>query len=141
METKERELERFLKEREDAALAYVNGDPKLLSQLSAHTSPASFLGPGGGATVGASEVVGRYERDAETFTKGGETHFEVLHQAAGDTMAFWTGFQHARVRMEGKPDPVAMKLRVTEIFRREGARWRLIHRHADPLADAQVPPG
>jgi ketosteroid isomerase-like protein len=139
MESTERDFERFLKEREDAARAYVNGDPKLLSQLSAHTSPASFFAPGGGTTVGAPEVVGRYERDAETFARGGETHFEVLHQAAGDTIAFWTGFQHARVRMQGKPDPVAMKLRVTEIFRREGARWRLIHRHADPLADPPAP--
>src|SRR5438876_119935 len=127
------QFERFMQEREGAARAYVNGDPKLLSQLSAHTSPATFFGPGGGATVGAAEVVGRYERDAGGFTEGSETHFEVLQLAAGDTIAFWTGFQHARVRMDGKPDPVAMKLRVTEVFRREGTRWRLIHRHADPL--------
>ena len=135
MEADGRQFERFMKERENAARAYVNGDPKLVSQLAAHTSPATFLGPGGGATVGAAEVVGRYERDAGAFSEGSETHFEVLQLAAGDTIAFWTGFQHARVRMDDKADPVAQKLRVTEVFRREGARWRLIHRHADPLGD------
>ena len=139
MERDGQQFERFMQEREDAARAYVNGDPKLVSQLAAHTSPATFFGPGGGATVGAAEVVGRYERDAGAFAQGSETHFEVLQLAAGDTIAFWTGFQHARVRMEGKPDPVAQKLRVTEVFRREGARWRLIHRHADPLGDPQAP--
>ena len=139
MERDAKQFEQFMREREDAARAYVNGDPKLLSHLSAHSSPATFLGPGGGATVGAAEVVERYERDAGAFGAGSETHFEVLHQAAGETMAFWTGFQHARVRMEGKPEPIAMKLRVTEIFRREGSRWRLIHRHADPLGDPQGP--
>jgi ketosteroid isomerase-like protein len=139
MERDAREFEQFMKDRETAARAYVNGDPKPVCLLSAHTSPATFLGPGGGATVGAAEVVGRYERDAEGFAPGGEAHFEILQQAAGDTVAFWTGFQHAQVRQQGKPDPIVMKLRVTEVFRREGSRWRLIHRHADPLGEPQAP--
>lgn len=46
----------------------------------------------------------------------------------------WVGFLTGSVRMRGKKDAVATNLRVTEIFRREGKEWKLIHRNADPLA-------
>jgi len=38
--------------------------------------------------------------------------------------------QHGEVG--GLPDQ-DLSLRVTLVFRRDGAEWRLVHRHADPL--------
>jgi len=136
----QRDFKKFLEAREKAAQSYTTGHAEALVSLCTKESPATFYGPGGGAVVGAHEVSARYEKDAPAFKAGGETHFEVLQSAADDGVGFWTGFQHAKVRMGGNPELVTMKLRVTEVFRREASGWKLVHRHADPMGDAQSPP-
>lgn len=126
----------FMVQREAAARAYVCGDAGPLRELVAGELEASFFGPRGGKVVGAAEVLAKYEQDVSVFQAGGETRFEVLQQAEGGDVAYWVGFQHATVRLAGKAQPVEMSLRVTELFRRESGRWRLVHRHADALASA-----
>lgn len=38
-----------------------------------------------------------------------------------------------QVTFEGRAEPHAWTLRTTQVFRRDGARWVRLHRHADPL--------
>lgn len=131
---------RFLaKERNAAANAYVSGNPALVSGLSAKKGSATFFGPGGGLVLGAAKVIGTNERAAQGFAPGGSSKFKVAQLAGDGELAFWSGLQSARVRLEGKPGKVGMNLRVTEVFRREKGAWKLIHRHADMLAKAAKP--
>lgn len=129
----------FMKRREQAASAYITGNAVPLSEMVTHTSPATFYGPGGGYQQDAETVASRYSEDAKSFAKGGEGHFEILHMGSSDGLAYWVGYQHASAHMQGMKDPIPFNLRVTEIFRYEDGDWKLIHRHADPLAEAQKP--
>ena len=129
----------FMQKRLEAARAYVNGDAGPLDRIVARSGAASFFPPNGGSEQGAKEVSARYDRDAQSFGQGGETQLEVLQSASAGDVGFWTGFQNARVKMGDAPEPVTMKLRITELFRRVGGEWKMVHRHADPMAEPAKP--
>jgi hypothetical protein len=127
------DFEQFMKQREQAARAYVSGEAEPLARISTQNSPATFFNPGGGYVQGAEQVLTTYKNDANYFVSG-ETNFEILQMAASDGLAYWVGFQRATVRLNSSDKDVPFNLRITEIFRREGNEWKLIHRHADSLA-------
>ncbi len=133
------DFEQFMRQREEAARAYVRGDAAPLGRLAARTGDATFFGPLGGSVQGAGDVWSRYENDAKSFAPGSDSHFEILHMAASDGLAYWVGFQKASAYMQGRSEPIPFNLRVTELFRRENGEWKLVHRHADPLAEEQKP--
>jgi NAD(P)H-dependent FMN reductase/ketosteroid isomerase-like protein len=125
----------FMKQRETVASAYSSGDAAPLDAIVTRDGDATFFPPGGGFTSGATEVVTRYDADAKAFSPGGHTKLEVLQSGSSGHLAFWTGFQAFEGKIGGKD--VAMRLRITELFRLEGGEWKLFHRHADPAATAE----
>ncbi len=128
-----RDFEWFMERREQAARAFVSGEAAPLSRIVARDLPATFFGPRGGYEHGPDHVRSVYERDAARFSAG-DTNFEILQMAASDGIAYWVGFQRATARLEGSAEPIPFDLRVTEVFRREGEEWKLVHRHADAMA-------
>ncbi len=128
------DFEQFMKRRESAARAYVNGDATPLGSIVTRVSPATFFAPKGGSRQGADEVSSAYKHDAEIFETGSDSSFEILQMAASDGIAYWVGFQRATARMRGQTEAIPFNLRITEVFRREDDEWKLVHRHADPLA-------
>ncbi len=134
MSTASDDFDVFLKQREAASTAFVNGDVAALDGVSTHTSPASIFGPNGTCIQGAEQVNAANASGAKVFRPGSANAFEIMHMAADHHLAYWVGIQRSVVRMHGQDQGTPMDLRVTEIFRRENGQWKLIHRHADQLA-------
>ena len=129
------EFDEFMKTREAASTAFVEGDADPLLALSAEVDPASIFPPNGAVVAGAEAVNGGNRQGATGFAPGAENRFDVLHSGADGDLAYWTGVQRSRVVMKGQDEPAEMNLRVTELFRRVDGEWQLFHRHADLLQE------
>ncbi len=132
------DFERFMTGREAIGQAYLAGDARPLAAISTRHDPATYFSPQGGYAQGVAGVLSATEDGAAQFLPGGDTQFEILHMSASGDLGYWVGVQHANVRMDGHDDPVAMHLRITEIYRREDGSWKLLHRHADPHASSSA---
>ena len=126
-------FEKFMQERLKASTDFVEGKFKPLKQISVQQSPATIFGPKGNCVQGVENVNAVNEQGASLFEPGAKNEFEVMHQDADEHLAYWTGIQHSVLKMKGQDNPVAMDLRVTEIFKKENGEWKLMHRHADKL--------
>lgn len=133
MNDEQQDFEQFMKQRSEVARAYVSGEAAPLGEIVTYYSPATFFGPQGGYRQGAETVWSKYKSDATIFERCSDSQLEILHMAASDGIAYWVGFQRATAYLHGRSEAIPFNLRVTELFRREGDTWKLIHRHADPL--------
>ena len=132
-------FQQFISRRAAASRAYVQGEPTPLGEIVSRRGAATFFGPRGGTVRGAGKVWSRYKRDSGNFDSDSTSSLKTLHQSAGKEIGYWIGIQSAVAHLQGKKTRVPMKLRITEIYRRENLGWKLVHRHADPLVTPDSP--
>jgi ketosteroid isomerase-like protein len=130
------DFKEFMQRRQAASDAFLAGNAGPLERLSGKELPATLFGPKGDCVQGAVEVDAANAKGAQQFTSSSRNAFEVMHMAAGEDVAYWVGLQRSVVQMRNHEGAMPIDLRVTEIFRREGHEWKLVHRHADKLQAA-----
>jgi ketosteroid isomerase-like protein len=57
----------------------------------------------------------------------------VIAAGASRDLAYLVALEHTTVSVSGSP-PLPYTLRATTVFRREDDEWKVVHRHADPVA-------
>jgi ketosteroid isomerase-like protein len=116
----------------EANTALVRGDIDRYLALTEHATRYTLMAPFGGAPTRGFDPSSRAAM-AEFFKSGTFEQEVVATYAAGDLVVLVT-IEHVRAEIGGLPEQ-NWSLRVTQVFRREGVAWRLVHRHADPLVN------
>jgi ketosteroid isomerase-like protein len=98
----------------------------------------SLMDPFGGAPTGVPLSEAHWQRIGRFFRQGRDAAFEPLHAYRSADMVVLVANEYAHVGVGSVP-PQDWYLRVTLVFRRDGHEWRLVHRHADPLAKGISP--
>ena len=132
----------FLAEWELAQSRFINGDPTLWKQNSSHREDATILGGFGGYGEKGWDAVGaRYDWASSQYKNGGATmNVEYLNIGVSGDLGFTVAIERQQgARVGDQQRPTQRALRATQIFRKEDLAWKLLHRHADPLIEKQVP--
>jgi ketosteroid isomerase-like protein len=133
--TRDAGLEEFIGRCHEAINQQSQGHPEPFLELWSHADDVSIMAAIGGYQVGFEEVSKLLT--AASKTQSFETwSAENLVTGVADDLAFSVEPEHYGRRAEGKEEE--MKLRATQIYRREGEGWKVIHRHGDVLAPIEA---
>jgi len=120
----------------EAARALMQGDVRRYFALVDEAPDYTLMPPTGGPTRhGPDSSPAGIEALEKFFAGGGEADFELEQSYASGELVVLVGVERQHGTVGGLPDQ-DWSLRVTLVFRREGADWRLVHRHADALVQS-----
>ncbi|HET9374302.1 MAG TPA: nuclear transport factor 2 family protein [Chthoniobacterales bacterium] len=106
----------------------LNGDWTPMGDVWSRNPGVSTMHPTGGTQVGWDEIRTSWENLAKICSNG---RVELSDQriSVGEDLAYETGTEHVNVLI-GK-DKAQADFRVSNVFRREGSEWRMVHHHVD----------
>jgi ketosteroid isomerase-like protein len=119
---------------EEANKALVRGDIDRYVALTRHAKDYVLMNPFGGTPTRGFEDTPERREGMKKFFKSGTLDQDVIATWASGDLAVLVTIERMHGEVGGLPEQ-DWSLRVTQVFRREGSEWQLIHRHADPLAN------
>ena len=128
----EQELADLVSTSEARASAFMRGDMDKWSSMTRIADDFTLMQPFGGEA--SRGFVRSPERLAElaSYFRNGDAKVDLVQSYASGDLVVLAVIERQHGEVGGLPDQ-DWSLRVTLVFRRQGADWWLVHRHADPL--------
>jgi ketosteroid isomerase-like protein len=128
----EQELVDLVRKTEAQASAFMRGDMDKWSGLVRIAGDFTPMQPfGGEASRGFDMSPERLARLASYFGNG-DAKLELVQSYTSDDLVVLAMIERQHGEVGGLPNQ-DWSLRVTQVYRRQGGQWWLVHRHADPL--------
>jgi ketosteroid isomerase-like protein len=112
----------------EALSRMATGDAGQLSDVWSHSETVTAMHPIGGEQIGWSAVRESFEQVAGLASSGYVELADQSIQTGGD-LAYELGTERGQFKLAG--ETIAIEQRVTNIYRREGGEWKLVHHHTD----------
>jgi len=116
----------------EAELALHNGDAAPRRALWSRNEPVSVLGAWRNAR-GQHELDELFSSLEGSFSDCTSYEFELQSYDVVGDMAYTAGLEHISASVDGRPRTYT--LRVTQVYRREGGEWKVVHRHGDTVTE------
>jgi len=117
---------------EQAGAALMRGDISAYLGLIRHADDYTLMQPFGGPPTRGFDRRPEKLSALARFFRGGESTLEVTQSYASGDLVVLVLIERQHGEVGGLPDQ-DWSLRVTQVYRRNGVAWELVHRHADPL--------
>ena len=110
----------------------MRGDMDRWASLVHIASDFTLMQPFGGPPSHGFDRSPKRLAELAQYFKNGETGLEAAQTYASDDLVVLVMVERQRGEVGGLPSQ-DWSLRVTEVYRKDGSEWQLVHRHADPL--------
>jgi uncharacterized protein (TIGR02246 family) len=128
------DLDRAIEQSHAALAAILTGDPSLFQALYSGADDVTLGNPFGPFVHGRERVEETSNAAALNYRDGEVIGVDLIAKHVSGDLACVVEVERGRTRVGGGVDAVSVVLRVTSVFRREDGIWKLVHRHADPIA-------
>ena len=128
------DLDGVIEQYHQALDEFSRGDPEPTKALYSRRDDVTLANPFGPAVRGWTQVSERLDFASSRFRNGEVTNFEGIAKYLTPGLACLLELERWQAKVGGRDDVAPFELRVTSTFRREDDTWKLVHRHADPIA-------
>src|SRR5215211_4415964 len=116
---------------------FLKGNPEPVNKLRSRREDVTLANPYGPPVRGWDEVAKVTEHAASPVRDGELVSVEIVAKHVNAELAYAVEIERPKAKIGGSEDITPFALRVTMIFRPEDGVWKIVHRHADPIATPQ----
>jgi ketosteroid isomerase-like protein len=124
----------LIKRTEEANVALVQGNIDSYIALTRHAKDYLLMTPFGGTPILGFDNSSEHRAAMAKFFRSGTLKQEVVATYQSGDLVVLVTIERIRAVIQELPEQDWV-LRVTQVYRRDGSDWQLVHRHADPLGN------
>lgn len=132
-ETSQADVDELIRRTEEQMRAFMAGDMTRWAALIRLSDDFTLMQPFGGPASHGFDDSPEHLAEMARYFRNGDGTLEMEKAYVSAEMVVLVFIERQRGEVGGLPSQ-DWSLRVTQVYRREGNRWLLAHRHADPLA-------